>query len=34
VLKQGIKKGRETSDAVLENALRAMKIDYRDILGS
>jgi tryptophanyl-tRNA synthetase len=32
VLKQGIKKGRETSDAVLDRALRAMKIDYRDIL--
>jgi tryptophanyl-tRNA synthetase len=33
VLRDGIKKGRETSDAVLDSALRAMKIDYRDILG-
>jgi tryptophanyl-tRNA synthetase len=33
VLKQGITKGREASDAVLDSALRAMKIDYRDILG-
>jgi tryptophanyl-tRNA synthetase len=33
VLKQGIAKGRETSDAVLHRALHAMKIDYHDILG-
>ncbi len=33
VLNAGIRKGRETSDAVLDAALRAMKIDYRDILG-
>ncbi|HTY08898.1 MAG TPA: tryptophan--tRNA ligase, partial [Candidatus Edwardsbacteria bacterium] len=32
VLNAGIKKGRETSDAVLDAALRAMKIDYHDIL--
>jgi tryptophanyl-tRNA synthetase len=32
VLRQGIAKGREVSDAVLDRALRAMKIDYRDIL--
>jgi len=32
VLNEGIKRGRETSDAVLDAALRAMKIDYGDIL--
>jgi hypothetical protein len=33
VLRRGIVEGRETSDAVLDRALRAMKIDYRDVLG-
>ncbi len=33
VLNAGIKKGLETSGAVLDAALRAMKIDYRDLLG-
>ncbi|MDM7994981.1 MAG: tryptophan--tRNA ligase [Acidobacteriota bacterium] len=32
VLNEGIKRGREASDAVLDAALRAMKIDYGDIL--
>jgi tryptophanyl-tRNA synthetase len=32
VLRRGIAEGRETSDAVLSQALRAMKIDYHDIL--
>jgi len=33
VLRRGIVEGRETSDAVLDRALHAMKIDYRDVLG-
>jgi tryptophanyl-tRNA synthetase len=33
VLNQGIRRGRETSDAVLDRALQAMKIGYHDILG-
>jgi tryptophanyl-tRNA synthetase len=33
VLRRGIAAGRQTSDAVLNRALRAMKIDYRDLLG-
>lgn len=33
VLRKGIAAGRETSDAVLDRALHAMKIDYRDIIG-
>jgi tryptophanyl-tRNA synthetase len=32
VLNAGIKRGRETSEAVRDAALRAMKIDYREIL--
>jgi tryptophanyl-tRNA synthetase len=32
VLKAGIRRGLETSEAVRDAALRAMKIDYRDIL--
>jgi tryptophanyl-tRNA synthetase len=32
VLNTGIKRGLETSEAVWAAALRAMKIDYRDIL--
>jgi tryptophanyl-tRNA synthetase len=32
VLRRGIAEGREASDAVLDRALRAMKIDYHDIL--
>jgi tryptophanyl-tRNA synthetase len=32
VLNTGIKRGLEISDAVLDSALRAMKIDYRSIL--
>jgi hypothetical protein len=32
VLNAGIERGRETSEAVRDAALRAMKIDYREIL--
>ena len=32
VLRNGIAKGRSVTDEVLDRALRAMKIDYRDIL--
>jgi tryptophanyl-tRNA synthetase len=32
-LRRGVAEGRETSDAVLNRALRAMKIDYHDVLG-
>jgi hypothetical protein len=31
-LRRGIAEGHETSDAVLNRALRAIKVDYHDVL--